>query len=237
MRNLRALHLQEDIAARTAARERAREHSGMDARIEKLSMQVRTIYCASYRELSHNPAYGTRRMPNWDGGVDHLGRSHGSVWLKIAKQVAILGADPVEYIRAQFSGATAAAIPKPNCMYNDQAVSNWRNYHQIAKERLQFRVRSDINQVHIHLLPLTCNLKWETRKAYDYVLRNKHCTASPLIRYCVAVANELPIAGEFREAALLQYVFQMPGYDELLGERIPEELRQESQVLYSRLAQ
>ena len=56
-----------------------------------------------------------------------------------------------------------------------------------------------------------------------------------LVRYCFAVAANLPIAANLRERALLQYMFQMSDYDEVMRGQleIPQELRNEARELTS----
>lgn len=203
---------------------------------DALAKTVRSIYCICYREATGRKDYGTGRMPRWDGGEDAGGTRHKPVWPKIASTIIECEADPFSYIRAQFVGVRRADQPKPNQMHSPLAVSRWQQYQYQAKEALRRSVESDLNQIRTHVLPFTVNLKWETTKALDYVLRDSKCGASPLVRYIVAVRESLPIASAFRERALLQYMFQMADYDETLGDQIPQELKDEARQLRQMVA-
>ncbi len=206
--------------------------------VEALALQVRSIYCICYRELTGNADYGRKPMPYWDGGdMDEsgYGTRKRSVWPKIAAVIIQHDADPLQYIRAQFIGVRRAEPPRPNTLYNEQALTRWRTYSYHAKERLRQQVASDWNQIRTNVLPFTVNLKWDERSALDYVLRDPKCGASSLARYCAAVAESLPIATAFRERALLQYMFQMANYDDLLGDMLPQELKDEARELKSLL--
>lgn len=203
---------------------------------DALAKTVRSIYCICFRELTGSTNYGLRPMPEWDGGVNGFGTNKRAVWPKIAAVIVENDADPFTFIRAQFNGVRRSEPPKPNQLYGTAAITRWQQFHFQAKEALRRSLASDQNQIKVHVLPFTVNLKWETRKALNYVLRDVKCGASPLVRYCTAVREQLPVADVFRERALLQYMFQMADYDELIGEDIPQELKAEARQIRQRVA-
>jgi len=196
-----------------------------------LASQVRNIYCICYRDFSNDPEYGRKHMPRWDGGETAHGSTHRPVWPRIAAVIVAQDADPLQFIRAQFVGVRRATPPRPNQLYNEEAVARWQNYRFKAQQNLERQVASDLNQIKVHVLPFTVNLGWDYRTALAYVLKDRRCGASSLVRYCAAVAESLPIAAAFRERALLQYMFQMADYDSLLGNKVPQELRAEAAEL------
>ncbi len=194
-----------------------------------LANQVRSLYCICYREFTGTVDYGSSHMDAWDG--DPTGRSGSrkqNVWPRIAATIARCGADPFQFIRAQFFTIKLAKVPTPNTFYSDAAVQRWELFRDQTKKDLQNQVESDMNQIQIHKLPFTVNLRWPENKALDYTLRNPACGASPLIRYCYAVAASLPVAAEWHERALTQYMFQMSDYDAILQDRIPTQLKGEA---------
>ena len=203
-----------------------------------MSLRIRTIYCMCYRQLKGDPNYGTNPIPRWDGtngDTDKFGKRYKPVWPKIANAVLQCGADPVSYIKAQFRGAIPTKPPLPNTFYNEKAVAKWEDYRIVAKRELEAKISSDLNQIKVHVLPLTANLGWAYEQALNYALRNQACGASYLVRYCAATAAGLDVAQQFREQALVQYVFQITDYDELLGDQIPKELRDTALSIHSRL--
>jgi hypothetical protein len=202
-----------------------------------LANQIRSLYCICAREINGNPSYGTQHMLAWDGDPTGIsGQKRKNWWLKIATKVLAIQADPVQFVRAQFYAVKTATPPKPNMFVGDLAVAKYEAYRHQARSDLEHQIASDLNQIQIHLLPFTVNLRWEYTKALEYTLRNQQCGASPLVRYCFAVENNLPVASDFRERALVQYMFQMADYDDVLRNRIPSELKTEAQQLMSSLA-
>lgn len=204
--------------------------------LASLAEQVRTVYCLCFRDVTGQRNYGDSPIPRWDGDSEGIsGRRSTPVWPKIAETIVRCGADPVQFVRSQFYDGKRARPPYPNQMYSDEAVARWEAFRETAKRNLSQRLTSDLNQIQISVLPLTANLGWDYRRALDYALKSPTCGASPLIRYCVAVKEALPVASEFRERALLQYVFQLDDYDDLIANQIPPELRDDALAIRRRL--
>jgi len=205
--------------------------------INTLAMQVRNVYCICVREMTGKEGYGKEPMPYWDGGVNKHGTRRQPIWPKVAENILRLNADPLEFIRAQFSTLNnPTQFPKPNMLYNDDAVYRWQVYRDSALRNLRQRVASELNQIRIESMPLVVNMKWSQQKAITYVLRSRSCSVSPLVRYCVCVSEGLDsLAQVFRSHAILQYMFQMADYDVLLGDKVPALLRTDATELKQRL--
>lgn len=204
---------------------------------QELAKQVRSLYCICFREFTGNAAYGTRHMPQWDGDPTGLtGRRTNNVWIKIASKIAECQADPYVYMRAQFYSTRLDKPPAPNTCHGPAAVERYEAFHLQAKGDIQKKVESDVNQIQIHSLPFVVNLKWSQANALDYALRSPACGASPLVRYCFAAHAGLDeTAAMYRGRALLQYMFQMSDYDDVLATHIPEELRVEAVACRNRI--
>lgn len=173
-------------------------------------------------------------MLAWDGDPTGIsGKKTQNCWLKIAAKLLAIQAEPVQFVRAQFYATRTATLPRPNTFLSESAVTKYEAFKHQARSDLENQISSDLNQIRIHLLPFTVGLLWEYAKALDYTLRNQQCGASALSRYCFAVENNLPVAVDFRERALVQYMFQMSDYDDVLRDRIPFELKTEAQQLTS----
>ena len=199
-----------------------------------LANQIRSLYCICVREMTGTVDYGTTHMLAWDGDpTGKSGKKTKPYWPKIAEHVLRLQADPVQYVRAQFYAAKTAKPPLPNMFIGELAVAKYEAFKVQARSDLEHQIASDLNQIQIHLLPFTVNLGWEYARALDYTLRNPQCGASALVRYCFAVESNLPVAADFRERALVQYMFQMADYDDVLRDRIPSELKTEARQLTS----
>jgi hypothetical protein len=211
--------------------------SSHETRVNTLAKQVRTVYCICVRELTGKESYGTQPMPKWDGGVNKFGTRSQPIWPRISNHILQLDADPLEYVRAQFSVITnPTQFTKPNMLYNSDAVVRWRAYKDNALRNIGHHVRADLNHIRIESMPLMLNMQWSEQKAIAYVLCKRSCSVSPLVRYCVCVTKGMDgLAQLFREHALLQYMFQMTNYDSLLGERIPNQLRTDAMELKRRL--
>lgn len=203
---------------------------------ERLAVQVREIYCVCVREITGDSSYGVRPMPQWDGGENRFGTTRKPVWPKIVDTVIEIEADPVQFIRAQFKFVTnPSRYPAPNKLYNKDAKLCWARYRETIKSTIQGEIESDLNQVTINMVSLVEGLNWTNRQALNYVLRDfTVCTVSPLVRFCLARAAELPIAATFKEHALLQYMFQMTEYDACI-QNIPEDFKGEAKALRRKL--
>lgn len=208
-----------------------------DVRLTRLAAQIRTLYVICVREFTHNMDYGKDPIPRWDGGYDAAtGRTYeSSTWLKIAETVLQCGAEPFQFIRAQFYNGRRATTIRPNQIHGEEAIARWTHFREQSRQEVKQRIESDLNQIQVHVLPFTVNLKWEYTRALNYVLRDPSCCVSALVRYCQATAASLPVAAAFYERALVQYMFQSADYDEFIGPQIPEQLRNDAATLRGEL--
>lgn len=197
--------------------------------LERLSATVREAYCLSRRELTQDDSYGTSPIPKWDGGTNSFGTRHSPVWPKIAAVILEHQADPLRYVRAQFYSCFRSQPPRPNQLYGEEALENWKQFELNARTALEIRIKSDYNQLQVHTLPFVKNLNWSTDNALGYVLRDSAVPISPIVRYCEAVAINLDcVIQHYEQPALAQYVFQIADYDKLLGAKIPEPFREKA---------
>lgn len=200
-----------------------------DEAISRLAKYVRTLYCICVREQTGNASYGKEPMLTWDGDPEGLsGRRRVPVWPKIAAAILAESANPEQYIRAQFVYNRLDRHPAPNTLYNDDAKERWRTFREEAKHQLKRQLASDMNQIQVHMLPFTVYLGWPSERALEYAVRNPLCGSSPVVRYCMAAQAGLAVADEYFERALVQYVFQMSDYDQLLTVPIPDRLKAEA---------
>jgi len=204
--------------------------------LQELAELVRAAYCDCYQQLTGRQAYGERRIAG-DAGEDAYGRRKTEPdWVKIARRIIACDAPPLAYVKAQFVGAVPSRPPRANQLYGESALARWEAFRYQSRETLQRKIESDYNQLRVRVLPLTKNMGWEYRRALNYVLKDRSCPVSPMIRYCAAIGELLPVADQLRGMALKQYLFQMDDFDALLGELVPEDFRAEATALKSLMA-
>jgi len=204
--------------------------------LQELAELVRAAYCDCYRQLTGRHAYGGRRIGG-DAGEDAYGRVKTEPdWVKIARVIISRDAPPLAYVKAQFVGAVPSRPPRANQLYGESALARWDAFRYQSRETLHRKTESDYNQLRVRVLPLTTKMGWEYRRALNYVLKDRSCPVSPMIRYCAAIGELLPVAEQLRGMALRQYLFQMDDFDALLGEMVPEDFRVEALALKSLMA-
>jgi hypothetical protein len=150
----------------------------------------------------------------------------------VAARIAELGADPLEYIRAQFaSGEYRRRPPRPNMLYSPAAEARWR---ELANENTVGGLQRQLESENISLSGIVASYVlgpgWPRERALRFVLSSPALArASAVLRYVLAVENGFDdVAKMFFDGAVLKYVFRKKDYDAVLGDRIPLSLRQEA---------
>jgi hypothetical protein len=205
--------------------------------IDSLEDKVRACYIAVKRKVSGNLEYGKQGMERWDGGQDKNGRLHKPVWPKLAKHIVNLGADPAQYIQAQFNNARKDRLPLPNQLMSPRAVSCWERHTRDAPKALADRLEREMAAIFGSTRTLCDSLKWPLTRALRYSLLDvKGVAASVFVRYCCAVETGYDdIADTFRERAVVDYVFQRSLYDRVWSENIPASVKEEANAMVERL--
>lgn len=205
--------------------------------IERMSRQVRMIYVLCRREVSGNNSYGRDKMAAWDGGEDKFGTTRRPIWPRVAQTILAIGADPVEFIRAQFwaKQRMTGKPPAPNYLLSPEAHARWDEYRTYARDTVRRRLKADENAIRNGVQPLMLLLGWPRQDAYRYVVRDtRGVSASALYRYAVTLREGLAEdSAGIHDAALLQYVFQRDLYDTEWGGIVPDALRVEATALRS----
>jgi hypothetical protein len=225
MRNERSIDLD------PVADEPAEVVAPADASADRLSQYVRTIYIGCYREFTGKMDYGHEPMPSWDGGETAFGRNCRPIWPRIAERILAIGADPANFIRAQFwSRYGNTRPPSPTYLLSSEAEARYGVYLRQAPAYARRAHDADLRSIQTEILLLVSELGWDNRRAVRYALLNRlPVQASALSRYCLAVSENLPeVAVHFHDQALLQYVFQQDVIDVAWGAHIPPSLREES---------
>jgi hypothetical protein len=143
-----------------------------------------------------------------------------------------LGADPLDYISAQFSGQEKSDSPPPKMLLSERAAEVWRCY--VADSRLIEKAIRNLENEHISMrgtvLSFTMGAQWPYLRALRFALGNSwQVSATRLTRYCLAVnTGQHDFADFYHEPALLQYVVRQKESEAAYGTLIPEALRLEA---------
>lgn len=202
-----------------------------EAALEDLAATVRRIYCMLYGRAKKNPRYGETAMPAWDGGTTPFGARRKAVWPKIARTILQIGADPLEFIHAQFVAVPTAHLPTPNQLLGDPAISKWNEHRESVRQKLQDSTRSDFTQINLLVIPAMTVLKMSQYDATEYAITTNNPGISPLSRYCVAAHYSIPVDNQLINAAMAQYFVQSDEYDSVLPLQLPATFRQAARQL------
>jgi len=208
------------------------------AAVANMAATIREVYMTCYREVTGKLDYGREDIPAWDGGEDQWGRVHKQpIWPKIAKRLTELNADPESFIRAQFWTARRGRPPVPSYLLSDVAAQRYQEYLKHAVTDTVEEYEREWASISAHVVTLSDALGWSRDRALrNGLLSKEHVNASPLLRYCVAVALGIDdVAARYHSRALLQYSFQQELYDNAWVGRIPETLRSESVEVRARV--
>jgi hypothetical protein len=207
--------------------------------IDRMAKQVRMIYILCRREMFGDPSYGRSKMASWDGGENQFGTKRRPIWPKIAQAILAMGADPMEFTRAQFWAKQRMSNkpPAPNYLLSPEAQARWDEYQTYARDSVRRRLKADENAIRNGVQPLMIVLGWPRQEAYKYVVRDtRRVSASALYRYVVTLREGLlEDSSSIHDAALLQYVFQRDLYDAEWKGIVPDALRAEATALRTRL--
>lgn len=201
---------------------------------DRMAQLVRESYCHFYRMYAKKPQYGKELIPKWDGGFDaSTGNTYKKpVWPALVAFFVNQEIEPTDYIRLQFAESPPNRLPFPNQLHGDVCVKRWREYSQHGVARLRMRVAADFNALALVYTPLARILHWPEVEAIEYAVRDTMCDASPLIRYILANEHGLENVKELLElSAVSQYAFESTLYSEVLGSRIPANIRTKASAL------
>jgi hypothetical protein len=197
---------------------------------EALISLVRTAYILCYRDFTGNHTYGTQSRLRWDGGEYAFGRRNTAAWPKLVQTIASVGANPLEFIRAQFYGRANTRPPTPLQCTGEGAISIWRMFcsDRNLLDECQRERENDRRSFYGTMQTYMNGVGWSYDKALRFALGDTIAVYStPLFRYCVAAANGQPEFADFYfERALLQFLFRYEEYTKVYADEIPVELKQ-----------
>lgn len=198
--------------------------------IERISNYIRDLWINAYRNFQIRqgkpPTYMT--SVRWDGGYDsRTNRRYKSIWPQIAYFVLKNSVEPEALVKAQFEYASAI-LPTPQTMVSSAGLAKYRRYSQNVVPKLHRQFQSEKLAATIALR--TAGFIHDSpERAYFAVLCDLSIQLSALFRYCLGHEQGLSeVATYWKSEALEQYIAEPDCYDQVWGEFIPNEFRNEA---------
>jgi hypothetical protein len=204
---------------------------------DNFAQQLRRLYCIFRAEVTGERNWGIQPIPMYDGGTNPWGRTYQPVWPKVAKRILELGADPVEYMRAQFMEVrVASCVPLPTQLYGKAATDRYQRVRRDARAWLCSVREFEIAAIRTECAILQRVGREPLRSMEMAIMNMASVQASPLMRYCVAAAHVMLLPqAHWRPAAMRQYAFRADDYDDAWGDIIPAELKAAGRALRQQL--
>ena len=206
-------------------------------RLERRAKRVRAVYqlerrCYESMRSGTDSNYSPSRKFDTNG-----------TWTKVARELHKNKVDPVIYVGNIFAKLRTlpAAPPTPAQLLSGQFAAMYRDYSKgtVARAKRQLMVNVEYSHARIvvsqsvnglTMLDATYRLLGDPRNSLD-----------PLFRYCFAVSmmtkekRFCSIAKLYRMSAILQYVHDRAGYDEIWCDRMPSWFPQKALAAYEEL--
>lgn len=224
----RAIEFDDDFVASPEPLELLSDH------VAAMAIVVRTVYCNAVRMTGHANLrnYGARAVSG-DDRENVRGEPKRTAWERLAQHLLTIGAPPELFIKAQFEAhrkcpEDRSLFPPVRKLYTDWATANWLRFDEGRPQAIAWQLQSDRAQLNVNVLPMVVNLGWSEYAAVEYALGDSlGCVITPLTRYCTAFQYGVQrIAERSFKAALFQYIFERQYYDNVLGNGVPEPLRE-----------
>jgi hypothetical protein len=161
-------------------------------------------------------------------------------WLKTAKFMLkneVL--DYLEYIQLQFAHRQTALAPQPNQLYGQAAFNRWKKHSQSLESQCEVVREALAFQKHRFRVELTQARAWspvpnDPEAPVVFVILDDSNQLSPLFRLCFATeCKRLDLANQYRDAAMLQYLFGRRAYDLEWKDLLPTAFCQDAESIRS----
>lgn len=194
----------------------------------------RSAHICAQRKVSRPYVPGKQ----WDGGVTKTGKRCESVWPRIADVVLRNGLDPLMHVRAQFQHYAPKA-PMPTHCQSAASVERTKRLMRTETACLRVAFASQMETYMTAVMEIQDLHDWTKTVSWLHVLRDESLPLSALFRLCQAVSLRKKIARptirRYQVGAMLQYLRNAKGYDEVWGDKIPPRFRKAARTLGIRL--
>jgi len=221
----------------TAPVEPVKDENSLQA---QLAARLRAAYIRERRRwiravTGKDSKYGSKSMPRWDGGRDDDGACHKSVWLDIARHLLDMKClSPERFVQAQF---VEKQPPMPPMLKSEAAWKRFTDFNGDATARLKSEFKAECIAFELAQQEATTWFpEYDKKDVWRFVLRDTQSQLSALFRFCVALSEHLgDIAEQFQELALLDYLQDPQGYEQVWGTKIPDSLKEDAKDILSGL--
>lgn len=170
--------------------------------------------------------------PVWDGGTDPvLGKTYTSFWRRLIDACQRVNADPVEYLTWYYSVWSNQEMRSPVDIERNFAFDQFALRDKATDiEKLHLlTMRNKLDQLHFKFMSI---YGYSKDASFEAALSDGvRQELSPLFIYCVALQKGLTgIAERYRGMATYEYLLSRAAVDQVWGELIPAEFKNQSSL-------
>jgi hypothetical protein len=165
------------------------------------------------------------------------------VFMVQAKKLYQQGIGPEEYVEKVFAQLVGkvTSCPRPSQLTSARCMALYRDANKTLKEDIQ-RAFTIQRKVARRAIVVKCNVdKSSVEDAMNETIRDESLPLSALFRYCLALSKDAQkvkrLAERYYILAAVQYYPKRDIYDQVWGECIPDDFREDAATIYEGIAQ
>jgi hypothetical protein len=227
-----------------ASKNPGRSQHSLDKELAAL-VREQFILCYRQKAVALGDMHGRKWTPGirWDGNPSHKGRQYQSIWARCAKVFPREQLPPAEYVHFVVFEVSPLRLPEPSALTSSDSIAAF-NYDK--KYERTNRLRRHVVQLEIQMAVLRadvggyCEMMQVAKLSLEAIrqasLQNLELPLTPLFRYCVARREELQDLLNDKTllvAAAHQYVCESSYLDEVWGDLIPEDFREQALAMFN----
>lgn len=208
---------------------RSRAKQKLDELTRQAFIQQRQLWNAKTTGAQEAYVPSTR----WDGGV-HRGKKYKPIWPTIVDKCLHLQLNPIKTVLMYFENCTSRrdSLPMPNELLSHALLTTLVKQQPASAAAIMVQEESAKQRLAVYLHSVVYELGLNGKDGIAYALMNTQETWSPLLRYMIAVAEDIDqVADRFRDCALTQYLADPGAYDAVFAKSIPGEFIDVAQEL------
>jgi hypothetical protein len=201
----------------------------------------RAMFMAHFKRDGQFDKPSPRVLREWDGLGHRRAGGQESLWHKIVRFANQHQVDPIHLVKAGFWDWTEFRAPLPQSLLRPELIEAARNYEATCREDLSYQVKSWADQAKMYFcLWRGTRQNVADEKIWLEVIISPQVSIGPLFRYVLASSLGMhDVAEDYIEKALPEYLADPDGYDAVMGDHIPSELREKGrqrlQEIYNQL--
>ena len=172
-----------------------------------------------------------KHYKQWDGGVDYRGVKHAPVWPKIVAYASMHGLDPCLLVQAVFAMHEHAEPPLPNMIVGPYALECYQTFERGSGERLRLKLELQEDSFEKEVWRQSEFQKRTNEDCQSRALTSPTVDCDALFRFYKALSLGFEsIALSCRHAATMQYLMRPDDYDEVYGNKLPQEFKESARL-------